>query len=86
MCTKAYSEGRKVKLRKRVLFPGNSCHPLSPENVSGEIDEKDQMVKIINTLDIDEMDTSFLTDETHFEYLQMIKKLRSKGESIEEKF
>ena len=43
---------------------GKSCSPLSPvEEQGGFADKDDQLVKILNRIHIDELDTSFLTDD-----------------------
>ena len=56
-CTYVYSGKKSFKLKNRVMFRGNSCHPISPYQghvgksaEPKEIDIKDQMVKIINTI------------------------------------
>ena len=65
--------------KKRILFPGTSCYPLSPhkENKANPsnvyIEENDQMFKICERLNIDvENDLSFLTDEDQIAYVTNI--------------
>ena len=48
---------------------GKSCSTLSPAEEEAEFDEDDQLVKILNRIHIDELDTSFLTDEQRLSHL-----------------
>ena len=68
-------------LKRRILFPGQSSYPLSPNNESQEmeqgdpvISENDQMIKVLEKINIDsERDTCFLTDEDQIEYVKQLK-------------
>jgi serine/threonine protein kinase len=52
-CTEKQLEKRKNNFKKRIMFRGESCYPISPfkNNNDGEetlIDNKDQIIKILN--------------------------------------
>ena len=63
--------GREVK--KRVMFPGSSCFPVSPchkqKNIESDsetlrISENDQLIKVLQTISqLEENDLSFLSDK-----------------------
>ena len=58
---------------------------LSPQDAD-TINEDDQLVKIMQVLNVDELDTSFLTDEYRLKYVKTISKLNQSKSSIEDKF
>ena len=66
---------------KRILFPGQSCFPVSPcqqlsaSTATGttKISENDQYIKIFERLgEVQERDFSFFTDDSAYEYTQQI--------------
>lgn len=75
----------KMEEHNPVLFPGNSCYPLSPiidreESQKNNfnklyVDKDDQLIKIVQKLsDLDNHDLSFISDEKGREYVEIIGK------------
>jgi len=65
-----------MKTNDRVIFPGKSCYPLSPQKNSmnqNSIAKNDQLKLIIETLgQLNHHDTSFVTDSLALEYLEKL--------------
>ena len=64
---------------------GKSCYPLSPREQE-ELDSQDQLVKILNRIKIDELDTSFLSDQQRLSHLQQIGALVENDEAVDNIF
>ena len=73
--------------KKRVLFPGNSCYPLSPRNGDEQVTEdeidlssKDQLKIICRTIGTPStMDRSFISSEQSEDYLKYVCEHRHKN-------
>lgn len=86
-CTEHYlSNG--VKISDRFLFPGTSCFPLSPcdkmkssSSKKNIVSKNDQLKVVLDILgDLDECDTSFISDESASKY---VKSLNSSIQKID---
>ena len=80
-CTQKQMVNRNNDFKKRFMFKGKSCYPISPyqEDESKKknedeilIDRDDQMVKIVNKLKLTSQDLSFLSTEDHIGYVNML--------------
>ena len=93
--TDAYTNKGGRELKKRVLFPGSSCFPVSPSNRNQDdkndsdtlkISENDQLIKILEKVsDLQKNDFSFLSDNTAIEYAEQVSAQR-KGNSLGQRF
>ena len=88
-CTAKQIEQRKYNFKKRVMFRGESCYPISPyeDKTKGDgdagtlIDTKDQIMKILNVQRVASQDLSFLTSPDHISYVKMMAEEAETGPS-----
>ena len=70
-------------MKKRILFPGSSCYPVSPSNKNKDdededsdvlkISENDQLIKILEQLgELHKNDFSFLSKSSTEEYAELV--------------
>ena len=84
-CCQTFPDESSYESSKRVMFNGSSCHPFTPIKQSIDlrhgsnkqfIGEKDQMAEICKKLNPNsEIDMSFFTDDEHYKYLEIMKKV-----------
>jgi len=88
-----YFNKKSYHYKKRILFPGTSCYPLSPHKdntVSASnvfIEDNDLMFKICQRIPVDlDQSLSFLTDKDQISYMNNIKSSQEVTRSLEDQF
>lgn len=56
-----------------VLFRGKTCHPMSPNHESGEIDNNDQFIKIVSTIGFPSI--NHMTNVSSISYVTQVSEL-----------
>lgn len=84
-CSTDYSNNNGFDNKKRFIFQGDSCFPISPQKNQSDknqesVSSKDQIIKICQRLkELDDNDFSFISDPIINEYIRNVQK-RAKQE------